>query len=291
MILSMTGYGRAEGSFNNKKIQVEIKSLNGKTTDVRFKTPAYFKEKELFIRNIIIDHAKRGKVDFSITVDSDDGEEEYGLNMPLVKKYIENLTSLQKEYNLSNHDWISSIFRIPNVIQQHQTEMSDEEWERIKEIVTEALDNLKTFRSQEGVAMHADLSERVASIQDLLNRVKKYEDQRIIAVRERLKRNLEEFVGKENVDKNRYEQEVIFYMEKLDINEEKVRLTQHCEFFLKQLNSEEETSGRKLSFIAQEMGREINTLGSKAQHSSIQQLVVNMKDDLEKIKEQLANIL
>lgn len=291
MILSMTGYGRADGSFNNKKIQVEIKSLNGKTSDVRFKTPAYFKEKELFIRNIIIDHAKRGKIDCSISIDSDDGEEEYGLNIPLVKKYIESLSSLQKEYNLSNHDWVSSIFRIPNVIQQHQTEMSDEEWSKIKEVVVEALDNLKAFRSQEGIAMHTDLSARVSSITDLLERIKKYEDQRIIAVRERLKRNLEEFVGKENVDKNRYEQEVIFYMEKLDINEEKVRLTQHCEFFLKQLNSHEETSGRKLSFIAQEMGREINTLGSKAQHSSIQQLVVNMKDDLEKIKEQLANIL
>lgn len=287
----MTGYGKATGNHNDKKILVEIKSLNGKNVDVRQKLAAYFKEKELYIRNLVIEHAKRGKIECNVQIESNGTSEEYGLNLPLVKKYINELSSLQADTSISNHDWISAIFRIPNVIQTIEDEISEDEWNAVQAVLIQALESLHDFRAQEGEALREDLKNRVESIQSALKKVERYEQQRIIAVRERLRRNLEEFMGKDSVDKNRYEQEVIYYMEKLDINEEKVRLSQHCDFFLKELDSTEETSGRKLSFISQEMGREINTLGAKAQHSEIQQLVVSMKDSLEKIKEQLANVL
>jgi len=263
MILSMTGFGKAQGSFGSKKINIEVKSLNGKTTDIRFKLSNSYREKEVFLRNIIMDHAKRGKLEFSIQVQA--GSEEVQLNKELFVKYLEALAD--------------------------EGELSDEEWEVLQAITKQALDKLKEFRREEGVAMYDDLSTRVGNISRLLDEVIPYEKERVDALRTRMQKHLDDFMGKENVDKNRYEQEVIFYMEKLDINEEKVRLAQHCTFFQSELDSDKEDSGRKLAFIAQEMGREINTLGAKAQHSEIQKCVVQMKDELEKIKEQLANIV
>lgn len=289
MILSMTGYGKASASHGSKKINIEVKSLNGKTTDIRFKLSNSYREKEVQLRNLIMDHAKRGKLEFSIQVQA--GSEDVQLNKELFLKYMSELTQIEDELGIKSPDLTSAILRLPNVVMASEESLSEEEWAILQTTSIQALDNLKEFRRQEGVAMYADLTKRVSNIQQLLEEIKPFEQERIDAIRTKMQNHLDAFMGKENVDKNRYEQEVIFYMEKLDINEEKVRLSQHCTFFQTELDSENEDSGRKLAFIAQEMGREINTLGAKAQHSSIQKNVVQMKDELEKIKEQLANIV
>lgn len=290
MILSMTGFGKAEASHGDKKFLIEMKSLNGKTTDIRFRFSNNLREKEVFLRNMIIDHAKRGKIEFNIGIQSD-GAQDIQLNRPLFTVYAQELSKLEQDLGIQGTDLTAAILRLPNVVMAEEGKMSDEEWEVIQEATLIALDDLKAFRKQEGLAMLVDLHHRASEIKRLLEGISTYEMERITALRERMKKHLEDFLGKDNVDKNRYEQEVLYYMEKLDINEEKVRLSQHCDFFLSELNSSDEEAGRKLSFIAQEMGREINTLGSKAQHSGIQKHVVSMKDELEKIKEQLANIV
>ena len=286
----MTGFGKAQASFGKKKINIEVKSLNGKTTDIRFRLSNNFREKEVYLRNLIIDHAQRGKIEFSISVQSD-GTEDIQLNRELYTAYVTELKELENSLGIQSHDLTSAILRLPNVVMSDETEMSDEEWDIIQKTTITAMDDLKAFRKKEGLALLADLQQRTHSIKSLLEGVIPFEEERITGLRERMKKHLEDFMGKDNVDKNRYEQEVMYYLEKLDINEEKVRLAQHCDFFLSELNSEDEEAGRKLSFIAQEMGREINTLGAKAQHSGIQKNVVSMKDELEKIKEQLANIV
>ena len=286
----MTGFGKATGNYKDKKINVELKSLNGKTTDIRFKLSNNLREKEVYLRNLIIDHSKRGKIECTLSIQAGENEQ-VQINKGLFKSYIREIKSIENEMGISSSDLSSALLRIPNVILADESDMPEEEWEAIKAIATEALENLKNFRAVEGKAMEEDLHTRVISISEQLEKIVTYENERVTRLRDRMKKNLEDFMGKENVDKNRYEQEVIYYMEKLDINEEKVRLSQHCTYFLEQLDSNSESTGRKLSFIAQEMGREINTLGAKAQHSEIQKLVVTMKDDLEKIKEQLANIV
>lgn len=290
MILSMTGFGKATGVYKDKKISIELKSLNGKSTDIRFKLSGNLREKEVYLRNLILDHAKRGKLECSLTVLAGE-DEEIQLNRGLFKAYIREIQSIENEMGIASTDLSSALLRIPNVVLASESDMPENEWNAIKEVAIQALENLKQFRLSEGTAMEADLRENVTNIANDLEKVKSYEKERVEKLRAKLSKNLEEFMGKENVDKNRYEQEVIYYMEKLDINEEKVRLSQHCTYFLEQLSSSDEANGRKMSFIAQEMGREINTLGAKAQHSEIQKLVVSMKDDLEKIKEQLANIV
>lgn len=290
MILSMTGFGKAQANYGHKKINIEIKSLNGKTSDIRFKVNNNFREKEVFLRNLILDHAKRGKLEVSISVQSDGGED-IQLNRELFSSYVQEITSMENKLGIKSSDLTAAILRLPNVVMADESEMDDEEWNVIKNTTIKALDKLKEFRMHEGVAMHDDLQLRATNIQNLLKNITPYEEERVAALRQRMKKHLEDFLGKDNVDKNRYEQEVMYYLEKLDINEEKVRLDQHCDFFLKELRSDDESTGRKLAFIAQEMGREINTLGAKAQNSNIQKHVVSMKDELEKIKEQLANIV
>lgn len=288
----MTGYGEGKGSYKNKTITVEIKSLNGKSTDIRFKSPANYREKELELRKFIINHAQRGKFDVSIYFDSESAAEEFGLNKPLFKKYWSELNQLSGELNFEQEGFIPAILRIPNVVQAAEGTISDAEWKVIKNTTKKALESLKNFRISDGKGMMKDLRSSVKSIQKCLKSVKPFEKERIKALKSRMEKNLADYLGKQNVDKNRYEQEVIFYIEKLDINEEKVRLEQHCKFFLEQLATEDgESKGKKLAFISQEIGREINTLGAKAQHSSIQKLVVKMKDELEQIKEQVANIV
>lgn len=288
----MTGYGEGKGSYKNKTITVEIKSLNGKTTDIRFKSPASYREKELELRKFIINHAQRGKFDVSISFDAESAAEEFGLNKPLFKKYWSELNQLKKEIDFGMDGFIPAILRIPNVIQAEDGGISDAEWKVIKSATKNALENLQKFRASDGKGMMKDLKSSIKSIQKCLKEVKPFEKERIQALKDRMTRNLDEYLGKQNVDKNRYEQEVIFYLEKLDINEEKVRLGQHCKFFLEQLATDTgDSKGKKLAFISQEIGREINTLGAKAQHSSIQKLVVKMKDELEQIKEQVANVV
>lgn len=287
----MTGYGRASGSWKEKTIMVEIRSLNSKYSDLRLKCSQNLREKEGELRKLVTDFAKRGKLEMTIEITSHAGDDEFGLNIPLFKRYFEALQGLGNEFDYQDQTLMSAILRLPNVAASSEGEMSSEEWAAILGVVKEALEKFQQFRRQEGAATAEDLSQRVHTISDLLEKVSPHEQDRIGAIRDRLYRSLEENLGKERVDENRFEQEVLFYLEKMDINEEKMRLSQHCQYFLEVLQSDNMAKGRKLSFISQEIGREINTLGAKAYSSNIQRLVVGMKDALEKIKEQTANIV
>ncbi len=291
MILSMTGYGQASREFKDKTIRVEIKSLNGKTSDIRCKVPGSYKEKEIQLRKLVLEKAFRGKFDFSLTIESEKGDDEYGLNKLLFKKYYNEITELQKELGIEGGDIVQTILRIPNVVGGLNEELDEEEWEVVLTTCEDALDALTNFRAEEGTAAEKDLVQASANIAQLLKDVEQYEAGRIETLKERFRKNLEEFNQDEQVDRNRFEQEIIYYIEKLDINEEKVRLAQHCKYFDEVMNGESMQVGKKLGFIAQEMGREINTLGAKANQKNIQQIVVSMKDSLEKIKEQVANIV
>lgn len=287
----MTGYGRASGSWKEKTILVEVRSLNSKYSDLRLRCSQNLREKEGELRKLVTDFAKRGKLEMSIDITSHAGDNDFGLNIPLFKRYFEALQGISNEFDYQDQTLMSAILRLPNVAASSEGEMSDEEWKAILSVIHEALDKFKQFRVQEGAATAEDLSTRVTTIAELLEKVSPHEQDRIGAIRDRLYRSLEENLGKDRVDENRFEQEVLFYLEKMDINEEKMRLAQHCQYFLEVLNNKSEAKGRKLSFISQEIGREINTLGAKAYSSNIQRLVVGMKDELEKIKEQTANIV
>lgn len=287
----MTGYGRAVQTWQDKTYAVELRALNSKFTDMRLKCPQNLREKENDLRKMVMDYAQRGKFEMSIDVTSIQGDDQFGLNVPLFKKYFAALRELSDELGFQDDNIMSAILRIPNVAASQDGEMSDEEWQVLQNTVNEALDNFQAFRLQEGAATGRDLEQRIGIITDMLNQVAPHEADRIAAVRDRLYRSIEEHLGKDKIDTNRYEQEVIFYLEKMDINEEKMRLAQHCSYFLEVLGGKEDSKGRKLNFISQEIGREINTLGAKAYSSDIQRLVVCMKDELEKIKEQIANIV
>ena len=292
MLLSMTGFGRSTGSFKDKTISIEIRSLNSKFTDTRFKIPQNFKEKEPELRRIITDKAERGKIDLTIDVKSMSGDGEFGLNPELFKKYYRELHALMQEMDIPQGDLVQAILRLPNVVYTASDSVDEEEWGVVLKTLHEAIDSFTKFRIAEGKAMETDCKLRIKNILEGLNQLDPHEAERIGKLRHRLAQNMEEYVGKDNIDANRFEQEILYYLEKIDITEEKVRLEQHCKFFLEELASNSGTiKGRKLSFISQEMGREINTLGSKANSSNIQRLVVQMKDDLEKIKELVANIL
>jgi len=287
----MTGYGQASNQFKDKTIQVEIKSLNGKTSDIRCKVPGSYKEKEIQLRKYLMDKAYRGKFDFSLTIESDKGDDEYGLNKALFRKYYNELTELKQELGIDSGDIIQTILRIPNVVGAINEEVDEDEWKIVMETTDDAIKALNNFRTEEGKAAEKDLKDAASSISDLLTKVEPFENGRIETLKERFRKNLEEFLTDEKVDRNRFEQEIIYYLEKLDINEEKVRLSQHCKYFNEVMDSGNPEIGKKLGFIAQEMGREINTLGAKANEKNIQQMVVSMKDALEKIKEQVANIV
>lgn len=287
----MTGYGRATGSFEEKTISVEIRALNSKMTDVKIRLPGDYKEKEVELRKIITEHAERGKLDVVVDVQNADGAAIVSLNEALFRGYHRELTRLTGELGIGQTDLLQAILRIPNVVAASSGEVNEDEWEAVCEIVTRALEHLHSFRRQEGRALEADLRLRVANILILLSEVTPFEQERFTRMRDRLRNNLEEGIGKENVDSNRFEQEILYYLEKMDITEEKVRLEQHCKYFLEQVENTKQSAGRTLNFISQEMGREINTMGAKAYDADIQRLVVQMKDELEKIKEQLANVL
>ncbi|MFQ5446628.1 MAG: YicC/YloC family endoribonuclease [Saprospiraceae bacterium] len=289
MLLSMTGYGRATHSFESKTINVELRSLNSKYTDVRLKVPSNFREKEHELRRLINKRVHRGKIEMAIEVTSQTGEDGFGLNVPLFKRYFQELSSIADDLGTSKEGLMPAILRIPNVVVAEAADIDQKEWEAIEQTVEMAFEKFENFRKAEGAAMEEDLRLRIANIREALSGVTPFEKERATVLQNRLRQNLEEFMGKENVDKNRFEQEIIFYLEKIDITEEKVRLGQHCTYFLEQLDTPKTAKGRTLSFISQEMGREINTLGAKAYSAEIQRLVVRMKDDLEKIKEQIAN--
>lgn len=284
MIQSMTGFGKAIGQTSGKKITVEIRSLNSKGLDLNARIAPIFREKELTIRKMVGGALKRGKVDINIYAEVTGVESAAGINMELAKAYLEQLEVLSRETDTSG-DLIAAVMRMPDVIGSSKNELSEEEWYFLKDLIVDALEKLERFRVQEGSSIAEDFELRLIEIEKSMKEIEPHEQQRLLAVRERLLKGLD---GVE-IDSNRYEQEVIFYIEKLDINEEKVRLANHVKYFRETMN--EENSGKKLGFIAQEMGREINTLGSKSNYAPMQQHVVQMKDELEKIKEQVGNTL
>ena len=290
MIRSMTGYGKASAELPGKKITVEIRSLNSKLLDINSKMPWIYREREVEIRNIINRKLDRGKIDISLNVDVLDDQNVPAINKSAVRNYYNQLTDVVGELNIeSQEQLLSIIMRLPETLRNEKEELSEEEWKHINSLINEALELTDHYRLEEGKAMEIDLRERISNITSLLKSLEPLEEGRINSVRERIGASLEN-LGPENIDNNRFEQEILFYLEKLDINEEKVRLRKHCDYFIEVIESEDNT-GKKLGFIAQEIGREINTLGSKSNDAAIQRIVVMMKDELEKVKEQLLNIL
>ena len=292
MIKSMTGYGKAEEVTDGKKITVELRAVNSKTLDISFKIPTTYREKENLLRNELMRVVQRGKIEVAITAVSSVAEPSATVNKALFTAYYTQFNDLLKNFGSSakEEDVVSTILRMPDVLETTISETTDKEWNAMFSALQKALTAFEKFRIDEGKALMNDICSHVALIQNLLEAVKTYETQRIETVKQRMDTNLQAFMQNGNYDKNRFEQELIYYLEKMDITEEKIRLKQHCEHFL-QTADNEETPGRKLGFIAQEMGREINTLGSKANHADIQKIVIQMKDELEKIKEQLLNVL
>ena len=291
MLISMTGFGRASAPFREKNISIELNSLNSKFSDIRLKVPQKYKNFEIKLRKLISEKSLRGKIDVNIEIKSLHGESEYTINTELFKKYYKELKKLSDELGMNNGDILQAIMRIPDITQIRDEDIDEEELNAVMDVLETALKKLTTYRIEEGKAMENDLIQRANNIQHLLKTVDPFEKERAEKIRAKLRQSLANFAGKQNVDENRFEQELIFYLEKFDITEEKVRLEQHCIYFLEVLKSEEKIKGKKLNFISQEMGREINTLGAKAYSSEIQRIVVTMKDDLEKIKEQVANII
>ncbi len=287
----MTGYGKAEGEFHSKKISIEVKSLNSKQLDLNLRVPSAYKEKELDLRNEISREMVRGKVDFTISLDTPDDLMQANINPAMIKSYYQKISDLSTELRLSvPEDIISTLIRMPDALKLEKQVISEKEWKFLFENVMKALGNLNEFRMQEGRALEKDLTDRIYLIDHLSYSLEPFETQRIEKLKLRIKNNLFEIIPKDTIDQNRFEQEMIYYIEKLDITEEKVRLNNHCSYFIETLN-EPESNGKKLGFIAQEIGREINTIGSKANDVDIQKIVISMKDELEKIKEQLNNVL
>lgn len=286
----MTGYGRAQRMTEDRKITVEIKSLNSKQLDLSARIPSLYREKEYEIRNLISRQLSRGKVEVSVNFETISATKSNSINVELFTNYYNELNSLATTvgYDITGEQLMSVILRMPDVMSSEGVKMTEVEASILMEAVVEAVDNINNFREQEGAVLMADLLARVEIIELLMARVLPFESERIDTVKNRLMENLQKMTIP--VDNNRFEQEIIYFLEKFDITEEKVRLKQHCDYF-RQVATETEGVGRKLGFIAQEMGREINTMGSKANHSEIQKIVVEMKDELEKIKEQLLNIL
>lgn len=291
MIKSMTGYGKATVETSQKKITFEIKSLNSKQLDISTKLPWLYKEKEPEIRNLISRKLDRGKIDLTIYLDIIEDESVPLINKTVVRNYYNQLKEIAEELKIDPGDQIlSTIMRFPDALKVEKPELSQAEWDIVKQYLLESINVLDIYRTDEGRSIESDLRKCLSAIITALEKIETFEQGRIFKVREKLMTILEENINTENIDKNRFEQELIFYLEKFDINEEKVRLKNHCEYFLETVDSPA-PNGKTLSFIAQEMGREINTIGSKANDVSIQKLVVMMKDELEKIKEQTLNIL
>ncbi|MCQ2307799.1 MAG: YicC family protein [Bacteroidales bacterium] len=289
MIHSMTGYGKAEQLYNTNNICVEIKTLNSKQLDLSLKLPQELKASEFDYRNEISARLQRGKVDATITITNTDVAQNTHVEKEVVASYFEQINSISREYNIPEaKDVASIIFRMPGIFVAPTQDYDDEFLAKIMETLIQALEMTDDFRAKEGVVLKKDLVKRVELILGYLAEVEPFEKNRHEIIKGKLQKNLQELTSGE-YDENRFEQELIFYLEKLDITEEKVRLRKHCDYFMESID--EEGAGKKLGFIAQEMGREINTLGSKANDADIQRLVVKMKDELEKIKEQLFNIL
>lgn len=291
MLLSMTGYGKAETTFNNKRIHVEIKSLNSKNIDISTRLSSLFFSKDLEIRNYLTHCLIRGKVDFSLWIDDLNTTQSTTINSDMVHSYVTQIKNISKEQNLSEpSDWWDVISHLPNItLQPANNEISDEDWMPVRKTIEEATKQLIKFREQEGNAVKTKFKEKLSNITSYLSEVENFETSRIDKIRKTIVDNLKLLPNIE-YDKNRLEQEMIYYIEKLDINEEKQRLANHLKYFANTMDSDD-IQGKKLGFISQEMGREINTMGSKSNQADMQNLVVKMKDELEQIKEQVLNVL
>lgn len=291
MIKSMTGYGKTECELPNKKITIEIRSLNSKQLDINTRIPGIYKEKEIEIRKLTGEKLERGKIDISLYCEQHGSETNASINKPIVLSYYNQLCEIYEELDIkSSERAIQSILRLPDSVKVDHEELDEKEWSIILKKIAEAIEILDGFRIQEGKALQEDIVNHINKILELKEELAPYEPERIDRIKNRLTEAFKNASSSIQVDKNRFEQEMIFYLEKFDINEEKVRLLNHCNYFIETIN-EPVPSGKKLGFIAQEIGREINTLGSKANHSGIQKIVIIMKDELEKIKEQSLNIL
>jgi uncharacterized protein (TIGR00255 family) len=282
----MTGFGKASLQLPTKKITVEIKSLNSKGLDLNTRMPSVFREMELGLRNQLSQRLERGKIDFSLYVEITGEETSSKINVPIVKGYINQMKEVIP--NADETELMKMAVRMPDALKTERDEIDENEWKQIQKVIDEAMENIAQFRKDEGVALEKEFLHRIANIMTLMNNAVSYDSERVETVKTRLRTALDEL--KENVDETRFEQELIFYLEKYDITEEKVRLENHLNYFIETLAGTE-ANGRKLGFITQEMGREINTMGSKSNHAEMQKLVVMMKDELEKIKEQVLNVL
>ncbi len=285
MIHSMTGYGKSVLQLPTKKLTIELKSLNSKNLDINSRMPSIYREKELAIRKLLANELLRGKIDFSIYVETTAEDTSTQINTPVVKQYIQQLSQV---VNGDDIELLKMAVRFPDALNTVREEINENEWQLIEAEIKKAIDDLNDHRLDEGKVLESDFRNRVNTIDTILEEVVKMDPERVQGVRERLHKSVEEL--KDKFDENRFEQELIFYIEKLDITEEKVRLKNHLNYFIECLNSSD-SNGKKLGFISQEIGREINTIGSKSNYAPMQQLVVQMKDELEKIKEQLLNVL
>jgi uncharacterized protein (TIGR00255 family) len=291
MIKSMTGFGKASAELNDKVIHIEVRALNSKQLDLYTRLPNSYREKDFEIRNELANRLKRGKIELTLTLNYRDEEQPVQLNANIIKSYYKQLKEITVELgNPAGEPLMPVIMRLPEVFNSAKDRLDEMEWESIKKALDQAIGELDSFRSQEGKTLREDMLSRIVFIEDFLRQVEPYERERSEQLKGKLTKNLQELFLPNDYDKNRLEQEMIFYIEKFDITEEKIRLQNHCTYF-REVADEEEAVGKKLAFVAQEIGREINTLGAKANHSSIQRLVVLMKDELEKIKEQLMNVL
>lgn len=291
MLVSMTGFGKAECELPDKKISIEIKSLNSKQLDISTRLPSFIKDKEIDVRNEISRELERGKIDCYISVELTSEDASHKINKDIVKSYFRQLSEIKEELQVADPEHLLQIaMRLPDALKAEKEEIDEKEWNKIQSSIQSAIKDARLYRAKEGAVLEEDINKRIHLIQEKLEKIKTFEESRIRNIRDRIRQNLANLKLEESYDPNRFEQEIIYYLERLDITEEKVRLSNHCNYFLEMLSSSESV-GKKLGFISQEIGRELNTLGSKSGDSNIQRLIVEMKDELEKIKEQLNNIL
>ncbi len=291
MLYSMTGYGRSEATFKDKTFLVEVKSLNGKQFDLRLNIPSLLKPFEVELRNKLNESLFRGSVECSISIKSNGVAKPVSINKELAKSYYQPIIELANELGIEKENILSTLLKLPDVVSSSNEVLTDEEWKALNDLVQEAIKHMVQHRLEEGKSIEKDLLERVAAIEQQQAQIAIFEPNRRTKIKEGLVKLLEQYVGTDKYDTNRLEQELIYYIEKIDISEERVRLTNHCVYFKTILKESEPSKGKKLSFILQEMGREINTTGSKANDVDIQKAVILMKDELEKAKEQILNVL
>lgn len=291
MLYSMTGFGRAEATINGRQVVVELKSLNGKQFDVVTKLAPILRSYELDIRNLLNAALMRGTIDLNIAIKQEGASKPMTVNTSLAVFYYQGMQQIAAQLNIPEENVLATLMRMPEVVAPEQDVLPEAEWLEVKKVIEEAARHLMDHRKNEGNALHKDLHQRIQSIESLLSDIIPLEAQRTEKIRSKITQSLNELVGKENVDPNRFEQEMIYYLERMDFTEEKTRLKQHCQYFHSTVEKEGISKGKILGFILQEIGREINTLGAKANYAEIQQIVINMKDELEKAKEQVLNIL